>query len=64
MTLVMAMSGVIHSSDCRARGKTYKGVAPDISLEDVAEFLRVRGFIGCGVCLRQYRERDGGQVVS
>ena len=26
----MAMSGLIHSIDCRAKGRIYKGVAPEI----------------------------------
>lgn len=56
MTLVMAMSGTIHTAQCRAMGRVYKGVAPEIAAEDVAAFLRARGFVGCGVCLRDYRE--------
>jgi len=52
----MAMSGVIHTAQCRAMGRVYKGVAPEIAAEDIAAFLRARGFIGCGVCLRDYRE--------
>jgi hypothetical protein len=56
MTLVMAMSGVIHTADCRAKGRVYKAVAPDLPLKDVAEFIRVRRFVACGVCLRDYRE--------
>ena len=54
MTLVLAMSGVIHTAQCRAKGRVYKGIAPDIALEDVDEFIRVRRFIACGVCLRDY----------
>jgi hypothetical protein len=56
MTLVMAMSGILHTAQCRAKGRTYKCVAPDLALEDVAEFIRVRRFVACGVCLRDYRE--------
>lgn len=52
MTLVMGMTGVIHTAQCRAKGKVYKGVAPEIASEDVRAFLRARRFVGCGVCLR------------
>jgi len=55
MTLVLSMSGVVHTSTCRAKGRVYKGVAPEIAPEDVAAFLRARRFVGCGVCLRDQR---------
>jgi hypothetical protein len=52
MTLVMAMSGVIHTAECRAKGRTYKCVAPEIDRYDIGDFLVARSFTGCGVCLR------------
>ena len=58
MTLVMSMSGVIHTAQCRARGRVYKGVAPEIAPEDVAAFLRARRLAGCGMCLRDLLPQD------
>lgn len=55
VALVMSLPGTIHRQGCRFAGRVYKCVTPDIALEEIAEFLRVRRFVGCGACLRDYR---------
>lgn len=54
----MSMAGVIHKAGCYSIGHIYKAVAPEIDEADVAEFLRVRHFVGCGNCLRKYRPTE------
>lgn len=58
MTLVMSFAGVIHEKSCRSIGRAYKWVAPDIDEAEVAAFLQARHFVGCGNCLRDYREAE------
>lgn len=54
----MSFAGVIHEKSCRSIGRAYKWVAPDIDEAEVAAFLQARHFVGCGNCLRDYREAE------
>lgn len=54
VALVLAMSEVVHRVECRAIGHIKKVVAPELLESEVAEFLRIRRFVACGNCLRDY----------
>ena len=59
LTLVMSFSGLAHTSECRAKGKKiYRVVNPDIELQDVGAFLRVRRLQPCRTCLRDVVVED------
>lgn len=54
VTLVLGMTESVHRAECRTKGKIKKVVAPQLLESEVADFLRVRRFVACGNCLRDY----------